>query len=70
MSRETIGSDDDLLVALIEIIEDVEKFFLRFFLADDELEVVDDETVEFFIFITELFAATFLDALDEFGIEI
>lgn len=67
---ETVGGDDDLPAELVEGIEDVEKFFLTFFLTDDKLDVVDDETVEFFEFFAELFTFTVTDRFDEVGVEV
>ena len=67
---ETIGSDDDLFVELVEIVKDVEELLLGFFLVDDELEVVDDEDVEFAEFKVEFFAFAEADRIDEVGIEV
>ena len=55
---------------MIEIVEDIEEFFLGFFLVDDELEVVDDENVEFAEFEVELFAFAEFDGIDEVGVEV
>ena len=58
-----------MLVELVEIVEDVEELFLGFFLIDDELEVVDDETIEFFELAAEFFAFAVLDGVDKIGIK-
>ena len=59
-----------MLIELVEIVEDVEELFLGFFLIDDELEVVDNETIEFFELTAELFAFAVLDGVDKIGIEV
>ena len=70
LGGETVAGDDDLFVELIEVIENVEKFFLRFLFADDKLEVVDDEAVELLEFIVEFVTFTFADGFDKVGIKI
>ena len=69
LGREAIASDDDLFVELIEIVKDVEEFFLGLFLADDELEIVDDEDVEFAEFKIEFFTFTEFYGVDKIGVE-
>ena len=70
LAREAVRGNDDLLVELIEVIEDVEEFFLGFFLIHDELEIVDDEAVEFLEFVVKFFAFAGTDGVDEIGIEV
>ena len=70
LAREAVRGNDDLLVELIEVIEDIEEFFLRLFLIHDELEIVDDEAVEFLEFVVEFFAFAGADGVDEIGIEV
>ena len=70
LAREAIRGNDDLLVELIEVIEDIEEFFLGFFLIHDELEVIDDEAVELLEFVVEFFAFAGTDGVDEIGIEV
>ena len=69
MGGEAIGCDDDLFVELVEVVEDVEEFLLGFFLADNELEVIDDEAVEFLEFLVEFFAFAVLDGINEIGVK-
>ena len=69
MTREAIGGDDDLFVELVEIIKDIEEFFLRFLFADDKLEIIDDEDVEFAEFEIKFVAFADADGVDEVGIE-
>lgn len=70
LAREAIGGDDDLFIELVEVIEDVEEFFLRFLFADNELEIVDDEDVEFAKFEIEFVAFAKADRVDEVGVEV
>ena len=70
LAGETIGSDDDLFIELVEVIENIEEFFLRFFLTDNELEIVDDEDVEFAELEIEFVAFAKADRVDEVGIEV
>ena len=42
LGGEAIRGDDDLFVKLVEVVEDIEEFFLRFFLTNDELEIIDN----------------------------
>ena len=70
MGRETIGGDDDLFIELVEVVENIKEFFLGFFLADDKLEVVNNEDVEFTEFKVELVAFAEADRIDEVGIEV
>ena len=70
LAREAIRGNDDLLVELIEVIEDIEEFFLGFFLVHDELEVIDDEAVELLEFVVKFFAFAGTDGVDEIGIEV
>ena len=70
LARETVGGDDDLFAALVEVIKDVEKFFLGFFLIDNELEVVDNETVESLELGTKFFTFAVSDRVDKVGVEV
>ena len=70
LTGETIGSDDDLFIELVEVIEDVEEFFLGFFFTDNELEIVDNEDVEFAEFEIEFVAFAKADRVDEVGVEV
>ena len=70
LGGEAVASDDDLFIELIEVVEDIEEFFLGFFLVDDELEVVDDENVEFAEFEVEFLAFAEFDGVDEVGVEV
>ena len=70
LAREAIGSDDDLFIELVEVIEDIEEFFLGFFFTDNELEIVDDEDVEFAEFEIEFVAFAKADGIDEVGVEV
>ena len=54
---------------MVEVVEDIEEFFLRLLLVDDELEIVDDEAVEFAEFEVEFFAFAGTDSIDEIGVE-
>ena len=62
---ETVASDDNLLVELVKIIEDVEKFLLGLFLTNNELKIVDNEAVELLEFVVEFVALAFADGFDE-----
>lgn len=53
LGGETVAADDDLLIFLVKFVEGVEEFILAFFFADDELEVVNNEDVEFAVFVGE-----------------
>jgi hypothetical protein len=70
LAGETIGSDDDLFIKLIEVIEDIEEFLLGFFFTDNELEIVDDEDVEFAEFEIEFVAFAKADGIYEVGVEV
>ena len=70
MTGEAVASDDNLLVELVEVVENIEEFLLGFFLTDDELEIVDDEDVEFAEFKVEFFAFAEFNGVDEIGIEV
>ncbi len=70
LAGETIGSDDDLFIELVEIIEDIEEFFLGFFFADNELKIVDDEDVEFAEFEVKFVAFAKANGIDEVGVEV
>lgn len=67
---ETVASDDDLFVELVEVVKDIEELLLGFFLVDDELEIVDDEAVEFLEFAVEIFTFAAFDGVDEIRIEV
>ena len=70
LAGEAIRGNDDLLVELVEVIEDIEEFFLGFFLVHNELEVIDDEAVELLEFVVKFFAFAGTDGVDEIGIEV
>lgn len=70
LARETIRGDNDLFIKLVEVIEDVEEFFLGFFLVHDELEVIDDEAVELLEFVVEFFAFAGANSINKVGIEV
>ena len=70
LTGEAIGSDDDLFIELVQVIEDVEEFFLGFLFADNELEIVDDEDVEFAEFEIEFVAFAKADGINEVGVEV
>ena len=59
-----------MFVKLVKVIENVEKLFLGFFLVDDELKIINDETVEFLEFTIKFFAFAILDGVYEIGIEV
>ena len=69
LGRETVGSDDDLFIELIEVVEDVEEFLLRFFFTDDELEIIYNEAVELAEFEIEFVAFAEANRINEIGIE-
>ena len=60
-----VGGQDDLVVVLIEVIERMEKFLLRGFLAGDKLDIVDEEQVRIAVFVAELVVAAFLQGGDQ-----
>ena len=70
LARETIGSDNNLFVELVEIIEDIKEFFLGFFFVFDKLDVVDNETIEVLEFAVKIFTFTRTDEVNKFGIEV
>ena len=45
LGGEAVRGDDDLLIELVEIIKNIEKLFLGFFLIHNELKVINDEAV-------------------------
>ena len=59
-----------MFIELIEVVEDIKELFLGFFLIDDELEIVDNEDVEFAEFEVEFFAFAKFDGVDEIGIKV
>ena len=69
LGGEAVASDDDLFVELIEVIEDVEEFLLGFLFVDDELEIIDDENIEFAEFEIKFFTFAKTDGIDEIGVE-
>ena len=70
MGGEAVGGDNNLFIELIEVVEYIKEFFLGFFLIDDELKIINDETVEFLEFTIEFFAFAILDGVYEIGIEV
>ena len=54
----------------MEVIKDIEEFFLRFFFADDELEIINDKAVEFLEFSAKFFAFAVSDGINEVGVKI
>ena len=60
-----VGGQDDLVVVLIEVIERMEKFLLRGFLAGNKLDIVDEEQVRIAVFVAELVVAAFLQGGDQ-----
>ena len=48
-----VGGQNDLVVVLIEVIEGMEEFLLRRFLAGDKLDIVDEEQIGVAVFIAE-----------------
>ena len=55
LGGETITGNNDLLVELVESVENIEELLLGFFFTDNELKVVDNETVEGAEFLIEIF---------------
>ena len=53
-------------MALIEIVEGMEKFLLRGVLAGDELDIIDEEEVRAAVFEAELVVFAFAQGVDEF----
>ena len=70
LTGEAITSDDDLFAALIEVVKNIKEFFLGFFLADDELEIIYNEAVEGLVFLTKFFTATGADIVNELRVKI
>lgn len=69
LGRKTIGGNNNLFVELVEVVKDIKKLFLGLFLADDELEIVNNETIEFLEFLVKFFAFAVFDRFDEVGVE-
>ena len=67
LTGQTVACDDNLFAVLVEVIKDVEELLLGLLLVHDELEVVDDETVESLEFIAEIFAFLMHDSVDKLG---
>ena len=63
--RGAVGSDDDLLVRLIKVVEDVEERFLHGILAAEELDVVDHEHVARAVLLSEAVAVLVVAATDD-----
>ena len=53
-------------MALVKIVEGMEKFFLRGVLAGDELDIVDEKEVRAAVFEAELVVFAFAQGVDEF----
>ena len=49
----TVAGDDDLLIGAVEGVKLMEKFLLSTFLADDELDIVDEKYVDVAVFFPE-----------------
>ena len=63
--RRPVGGQNDLLVALIEIVEGMEEFLLRGVLAGDELDIVDEKQVRAAVFEAEFVVFAFAQSVDE-----
>ena len=63
--RRTVRTDNDLLIALMEGVEGMKEFFLRLFLASDELDVVDEQNIDRAIRFFKPLRITLLDSVDE-----
>ena len=55
-----VGGQDDLVVVLVEVIEGMEKFLLRRFLAGDKLNIVNQKQIGVAVFIAELIVPALL----------
>ena len=60
-----VSGQNDLVVVLVEIIEGMEKFLLRGFLAGDKLDIIDEEEVRVAVFVAEFVVAALLQGDDE-----
>ena len=61
----TVGGQDDLLVALVEIVEGMEELLLRGVFAGNELNIVDQEQVRAAVFEAELVVLAFAQSVDQ-----
>ena len=59
-----------MFVKLIEVVKDVEKFFLGFFFINNKLKIINNETVKFLEFAIKFFAFAVLDSINEVGVEV
>ena len=66
LRRRPIAREDDLLMAVEERVEGVEKFLLGALLAAEELDVVDQEQVRLAVALAEFDQVVVLDRVDEF----
>ena len=64
--RRTIAGHHDLLAVAVQRVEGVEEFFLRRFLAGDELNVVDQQHVDRAILVAEGRGVLGANGVDEF----
>ena len=60
-----VGGDDDLLVHLVQLVESMEKGFLSAFLADNELDIIDQQHVCRAVLFPESFIITVLNGADK-----
>ena len=65
LARRTVTGKDDLLVAVVQGVEGMEKLLLRAFLAREKLDVVDHQDVRVAILLAELHQRAVLDGIDE-----
>ena len=61
--RRTVAREHNLLLSIVQRVESVEELGLRSFLADDELDVVDEEDVDAPVPFAELHDAVVDDVL-------
>jgi hypothetical protein len=61
-----VAGDDDLLAGIVKRVEGVKEFFLRAFLVDQELNVIDQETIQAAVFLAELIHLFKSQRIDKF----
>ena len=63
INRGDVGGDDDLLAQQRQVIEDIEEGLLRLLLANEPLDIVDDEDVHLLVEVDEAPAARAVEAV-------